>query len=157
MKQFAGYSISFLFNEKKALYNMYAQLNKVRKDGKVIEVIRTIFDDDEELLKRLNYIREVIDYIDDKKGVVIGEELLKIEHYLKTKCKENSNYYDGAPSLTWWPNMSYDAIIVALQLISIVKGMKDEIQAYKRAVDEYLTDEQKIPVLKKVLETLTQE
>lgn len=136
---------------------MYAQLNKVRKDGKVIEVIRTIFDDDEELLKRLNYFREVIDYIDDKKGVVIGEELLKIEHYLKTKSKENSNYYDGAPSLTWWPNMSYDAIIVALQLISIVKGMKDEIQAYKRTVDEYLTDEQKIPVLKKVLETLTQE
>jgi len=122
-----------------------------------MEIIRTVFDDDDELSLRLNDIKEVIDYIDDKERVFVGQQLLEIERYLKTNCKKNSNYYDGAPVLTWWPNMSIDAIIAALQLIAIVKVKKDEIQVYKRAVDKYLTNEQKISVRNKLLEILTQE
>lgn len=136
---------------------MITCLNKVRNNGDSMEIIRTVFDDDDELSLRLNDIKEVIDYIDDKKRVFVGQQLLEIERYLKTNCKKNSKYYDGAPVLTWWPNMSIDAIIAALQLIAIVKVMKDEIQVYKRAVDKYLTNEQKISVRNKLLEILTQE
>lgn len=136
---------------------MITCLNKVRNNGDSMEIIRTVFDDDDELSLRLNDIKEVIDYIDDKERVFVGQQLLEIERYLKTNCKKNSKYYDGAPVLTWWPNMSIDAIIAALQLIAIVKVMKDEIQVYKRAVDKYLTNEQKISVRNKLLEILTQE
>ena len=136
---------------------MITCLNKVRNNGDSMEIIRTVFDDDDELSLRLNDIKEVIDYIDDKERVFVGQQLLEIERYLKTNCKKNSKYYDGAPVLTWWPNMSLDAIIAALQLIAIVKVMKDEIQVYKRAVDKYLTNEQKISVRNELLEILTQE
>lgn len=136
---------------------MITCLNKVRNNGDSMEIIRTVFDDDDELSLRLNDIKEVIDYIDDKERVFVGQQLLEIERYLKTNCKKNSKYYDGAHVLTWWPNMSLDVIIAALQLIDIVKVKKDEIQVYKRAVDKYLTNEQKISVRNELLEILTQE
>ena len=109
--------------------------NRKLKPGKdPVDVVRCIFDDEEDLQDRIESAEGILEKLDDVDKDFMGNDLQSVIDCLKYKVIRDQGIEDGKPTMTWFPNLAQDAIACLMQMILVFEERDDEIDILNRAI-----------------------